>query len=381
MPLAVSLADSQPFVVGLRALSVSESCKEHEVRNSSPNSWRLAWCSSAYRPWIMDSLSKANGTFAIQVLKTLCQDRPSQNVFFSPLSISSALAMVLLGAKGNTKVQMAQTFKESCLQFYHSKLERLSFAKATEKSRKHINTWVSKETKGKIPDLLPMNSIDKQARLVLVNAIYFKGTWNEPFVKSCTCEMPFKINQKEERPVQMMCQEAYFNIGYVNEVQIQVLELPYAGKELSMIILLPDDGVDLSSVENNLTFEKFIAWTEAASLQNTEVEVLLPRFKLQEDYEMKSVLQRLGMVDAFQRGQADLSAMSTETDLCLSKVVHKSVVEVNEEGTEAVAATGIVIVADCSACIPTFHADHPFLFFIRHNQTNTVLFCGRFSSP
>ncbi|XP_071469724.1 serpin B9-like isoform X1 [Marmota flaviventris] len=375
----------------------------------------------------MDSLSKANGTFAIQVLKMLCQDRPSQNVFFSPLSISSALAMVLLGAKGNTKVQMAQalslnteedihkgfqmlltevnkanskyllrianrlfgektcdflsTFKESCLQFYHAKLKRLSFAKATEKSRKHINTWVSKETKGKIPDLLPMNSIDKQARLVLVNAIYFKGTWDEPFVKSCTCEMPFKINQKEERPVQMMCQEAYFNIGYVNEVQTQVLELPYADKELSMIILLPDDGVDLSSVENNLTFEKFIAWTEAASLQNTEVEVLLPKFKLQEDYEMKSVLQRLGMVDVFQEGQADFSAMSTETDLCLSKVVHKSVVEVNEEGTEAAAATGIVIVADCSSCSPMFCADHPFLFFIRHNQTNTVLFCGRFSSP
>ncbi|XP_048656451.1 serpin B9-like isoform X8 [Marmota marmota marmota] len=187
--------------------------------------------------------------------------------------------------------------------------------------------------------------------------------------------------QKEERPMQMMCREAYFNIGYVNEVQTQVLELPYADKELSMIILLPDDGVDLSSVENNLTFEKFIAWTEAASLQNTEVEVLLPKFKLQEDYEMKSVLQRLGMVDVFQEGQADFSAMSTETDLCLSKVVHKSVVEVNEEGTEAAAATGIVIVADCSSCSPMFCADHPFLFFIRHNQTNTVLFCGRFSSP
>ncbi|XP_048656449.1 serpin B9-like isoform X5 [Marmota marmota marmota] len=322
----------------------------------------------------MDSLSKANGTFAIQVLKMLCQDRPSQNVFFSPLSISSALAMVLLGAKGNTKVQLARalslnteedihkgfqmlltevnkpnskyllrianrlfgekncdflsTFKESCLQFYHAKLKRLSFAKATEKSRKHINTWVSKETKGKIPDLLPMNSIDKQARLVLVNAIYFKGTWNEPFVKSCTCEMPFKINQ----------------------------------------------------VENNLTFEKFIAWTKPASMKNIDVEVLLPRFKLQEDYDMQSVLQRLGMVDAFQQGQADLSAMSTETDLCLSKVVHKSVVEVNEEGTEAAAVMGEEM-EYCSAYLRRFHADHPFLFFIRHNKTNTLLFCGRFSSP
>nr|XP_040139604.1 serpin B9-like [Ictidomys tridecemlineatus] len=249
---------------------------------------------AALRPCIMDSLAKANGTFAIQVLKMLCQDRPSQNVLFSPLSISSALAMVLLGAKGNTKDQIAQG---------------------------------------------------------------------------------------DEWPVQMMWQEANFNFIYISEAQTKVLELPYAGKTLSMIILLPDEDVDLSVVENNLTFEKFIAWTKAASLQNIEVEVFLPRFKLQEDYEMKSVLQRLGMVDAFQPGQAELSAMSTETDLCLSKVVHKSVMEVNEEGTEAVAATGIVIVEDCSECIPTFHADHPFLFFIRHNETNTVLFCGRFSSP
>nr|XP_034491338.1 serpin B9-like isoform X2 [Marmota flaviventris] len=374
----------------------------------------------------MDSLSKANGTFAIQVLKMLCQDRPSQNVFFSPLSISSALAMVLLGAKGNTKDQMAQamslnteedihkgfqmlltqvnkpgskyllttanrlfgektydflsTFKESCLQFYHAELELLSFAEATEKSREHINTWVSKETEGKIPELLPMGSIDEQTRLVLVNAIYFQGTWDEKFDKPCTKEMPFKINQ-EEWPVQMMWQEANFNFIYISEAQTKVLELPYAGKTLSMIILLPDEDVDLSVVENNLTFEKFIAWTKAASLQNTEVEVFLPRFKLQEDYEMKSVLQRLGMVDAFQPGQADLSAMSTETDLCLSKVVHKSVVEVNEEGTEAAAATAVNIVLFGSSCKPTFCANHPFLFFIRHNETNTVLFCGRFSSP
>ncbi|XP_048655921.1 serpin B9-like isoform X3 [Marmota marmota marmota] len=234
---------------------------------------------------------------------------------------------------------------------------------------------------GKIPELLPMGSIDEQTRLVLVNAIYFQGTWDEKFDKPCTKEMPFKINQEEEWPVQMMWQEANFNFIYISEAQTKVLELPYAGKTLSMIILLPDEDVDLSVVENNLTFEKFIAWTKAASLQNTEVEVFLPRFKLQEDYEMKSVLQRLGMVDAFQPGQADLSAMSTETDLCLSKVVHKSVVEVNEEGTEAAAATAVNIVLFGSSCKPTFCANHPFLFFIRHNETNTVLFCGRFSSP
>uniref|UniRef100_A0A8D2IN25 Serpin domain-containing protein n=1 Tax=Urocitellus parryii TaxID=9999 RepID=A0A8D2IN25_UROPR len=242
------------------------------------------------------------------------------------------------------------------------------------------NVWISKTSFScKISELLPMGSIDEQVRLILVNAIYFQGTWKRTFNKSSTKEMPFKVNQK--RPVQMMRKKAYFNYVYIHEAQTQVLELPYAGKTLSMIILLPDEDVDLSVVENNLTFEKFIAWTKTASLHNTEVEVLLPRFKLQGDYDMKSVLQHLGMVDAFQQGQADLSAMSTETDLCLSKVVHRSVVEVNEEGTEAAAATAVNIVPFCLSLIPTFCADHPFLFFIRHNETNTVLFCGRFSSP
>ncbi|VTJ67913.1 Hypothetical predicted protein [Marmota monax] len=291
-------------------------------------------------PCIMDSLSKANGTFAIQVLKMLCQDRPSQNVFFSPLSISSALAMVLLGAKGNTKDQMAQAMSLNTEEDIHKGFQML---------------------------LTQVNKPGSKYLLTTTNRLFGEKTYD--------------FLSEEEWPVQMMWQEANFNFIYISEAQTKVLELPYAGKTLSMIILLPDEDVDLSVVENNLTFEKFIAWTKAASLQNTEVEVFLPRFKLQEDYEMKSVLQRLGMVDAFQPGQADLSAMSTETDLCLSKVVHKSVMEVNEEGTEAAAATAVNIVLFGSSCKPTFCANHPFLFFIRHNETNTVLFCGRFSSP
>ncbi|XP_008578619.1 PREDICTED: serpin B9 isoform X2 [Galeopterus variegatus] len=323
----------------------------------------------------MDTLSEANGTFAISLLKILCQDNPSHNLFYSPVSISSALAMVLLGARGNTAAQMSQvlslnpeedvhqgfqslltelnkpgtcyllrmanrlfgektceflsTFKKSCLQFYHAELEQLSFVKAAEESRKHINSWISKKTEDKIQELLPGNSIDAQTRLVLVNAIYFKGRWNEQFDKEYTREMPFKINQ----------------------------------------------------VEKNLTFEKFVAWTDPDCMESTEVEVLLPRFNLQENYDMESVLRRLGMVDAFQQGKADLSALSAERDLCLSKFVHKSFVEVNEEGTEAVASSAMLVVECCMENGPRFCADHPFLFFIRHNRTNSLLFCGRFSSP
>ncbi|XP_006161742.2 serpin B9 [Tupaia chinensis] len=335
--------------------------------------------------------------------------------------------MVLLGAKGNTAAQMAQalslntekdihrsfqsllsevnkpgtqyllrianrlfgektckflsTFQESCLQFYQAELEQLSFREAAEESRKHINTWVSKKTEGKIQDLLPVSAINTETRLVLVNAIYFKGRWNEEFDKTYTREMPFKINQKEQRPVQMMFQEGTFNMACVSEVRAQLLELPYAGQELSMLVLLPDDGVDLSSVEESLTFEKLMAWTKPECMKSTDVEVFLPRFKLQENYDMESVLRHLGMVDALVQGKADLSAMAAETDLCLSKFVHKSFVEVNEEGTEAAAASAIVVVECCLVSGPRFCADHPFLFFIRHNRTNTLLFCGRFSSP
>ncbi|XP_019519348.1 PREDICTED: serpin B9-like, partial [Hipposideros armiger] len=300
-------------------------------------------------------------------------------------------------------------------------------------SQKHINTWVSKKTEGKIRDLLPGNSIDEQTRLVLVNAVYFKGRWNEEFNKTCTMEMPFKISQVGEASkspgslmkewngkiscimdalseangsfalhlLRVLCQDNPSHNVFYSPVSVssalamvflgakgntaaemaQVLELPYAGKELSMLIVLPDDGVDLSSVEKNLTFEKFIAWTKPDCMKHTEVEVLLPRFKLEEDYDMGSVLQCLGIIDAFQEGKADFSAMSAKRDLCLSKFVHKAFVEVNEEGTEAAAASATVVVECCFVDGPRFCADHPFLFFIRHNKADCILFCGRFCSP
>ncbi|CAO2595711.1 Serpin B6, partial [Lemmus lemmus] len=384
---------------------------------------------------LMDPLLEANGTFALNLLKILGEDS-SKNVFFSPMSISSALAMVFMGAKGNTASQMIQalsldkcsgngggdvhqgfqslltevnktgtqgllktanglfgektldilaSFKDSCRKFYEAGMEELDFKGDTEQSRQQINTWVAKKTEGKITELLSPGTVNSDTLLVLVNAIYFKGNWKKQFDKEDTREMPFKITMKEKRPVQMMCQEDTFNLAYVNEVQAQVLEMPYEGMELSFVVLLPDDGVDLSQVrqevENNLTFEKLTAWTNPVIMKSTKVLVFLPKFKLQDDYDMKSVFQHLGMVDVFQGGKADLSGMSPETDLCVSKFVHKSVVEVNEEGTEAAEASAIVS-CDCGREPDLiFCADHPFLFFIRHNETNSLLFCGRFSSP
>ncbi|XP_031208489.1 serpin B9-like [Mastomys coucha] len=380
------------------------------------------------RPPLLNIVCEANGTFAINLLKMLCNNNPSKNVCYSPINISSALAVILLGVKGNTKIHVLDaiglntdidlhqsflwifnilnkptrkytlrmanrlftentyeflpTFKESCLQFYHLEMEQLSFTKAPEESRKHINTWVRKNTKGKIPELLSDGSVDSETRLVLINALYFKGRWHHQFDIKSTREMPFKINKDERRPVQMMCQEDMFKLAYVNEIQAQVLVLPYKVKELNLVVLLPDDGVELSRVETNLTFEKLSAWTKRDYLNTTKVLVFLPKFKLEEYYDMESIFQHLGVGEIFQAGKADLSEMSPEGGLCVSKFIQKSVVEISEEGREATAASADDTV--CSAKMhhsQTFCADHPFLFFIRHKKTNSILFCGRFSSP
>ncbi|XP_059119189.1 serpin B6 isoform X2 [Peromyscus eremicus] len=378
----------------------------------------------------MDPLREANGTFALNLLKILGEDS-SKNVFFSPMSISSALAMVCMGAKGDTASQMIQalsldkcsssgggdvhqgfqsllsevnktgtqyllktanklfgektcdlleSFKDSCHKFYGAEMEELDFQGDTEQSRQHINTWVAKKTEDKIRELLSPGTLNSDTLLVLVNAIYFKGNWEKQFDKEDTREMPFKVTKNEEKPVQMMFKKFTVNMTYIGEIFTKILLLPYAGNELNMIIMLPDEHVELRTVEKEITYEKFIEWTRLDKMDEEEVEVFLPRFKLEENYDMKEFLCKLGMTDAFDN-RADFSGISSKPDLFLSKVVHKSFVEVTEEGTEAAAATAAIMMMRCMRFTPRFCADHPFLFFIQHVQTNGILFCGRFSSP
>ncbi|XP_042536251.1 serpin B6 isoform X2 [Dipodomys spectabilis] len=378
----------------------------------------------------MDPVLEANGTFALNLLKILGKDS-SKNVFFSPISISSALAMVYLGAKGNTAEQMAQVlsfdkcgndgdgdvhqgfqslltevnktgtqyllkaanrlfgaksytflspFKDSCYKFYQAEMEELDFVSDAEESRKHINSWVAKKTEDKITELLSPASVNSNTRLVLVNAIYFKGNWKCSFDKERTEERPFKISKNEQKPVQMMFIKSTFKQTYIGEIFTRILVLPYVGEELNMIIMLPDEHIDLNTVEKEITYEKFVEWTMPDNMDEEEVEVSLPRFKLEENYDMKDVLSSMGMADAFEEGKADFSGISSKRDLYLSKVVHKSFVEVNEEGTEAVAATAAIMMMRCMLT-PRFCANRPFLFFIQHSKTKGILFCGRFASP
>ncbi|XP_069469634.1 leukocyte elastase inhibitor [Ambystoma mexicanum] len=378
----------------------------------------------------MDNLCCANTRFALDLFQKLNDANPTGNIFFSPLSISAALAMVYLGARGNTAEQVSKAlhlgavedvhpgfralsadinkagapyllslanrlygeetytflpeYLASSLKLYGAELSTVDFKGAAEGARQDINKWVEEQTKGKILDLLPEGTIDSSTILVLVNAIYFKGEWADKFNKEDTVDMPFRLNKNEEKTVKMMYQKKKLPFRYIMEANCRALELPYVGDDLSMIILLPDDISDdttgLKQLEKQLTLETVQEWTLPENMGAIDVHVHLPKFKLEDSYELRTVLVGLGLTDIFDSSRADLSGMSGSRDLYLSKVVHKSFVEVNEEGTEAAAATA-GIATFCMLREEEFRADHPFLFFIRHNPTRSLLFFGRYSSP
>lgn len=378
----------------------------------------------------MEQLSAANTRFALDLFRTVNESNPAGNIFFSPFSISSALAMIFLGTRGNTSEQMSKAlyFKEveeihsrfqslnadinkrgaaytlkvanrlfgektydflpeflaSTQKMYGAELASVDFQQASEDARKAINEWVKGQTEGKIPELLASGVVDSMTKLVLVNAIYFKGNWQEKFATEATHDATFRLNKKDTKTVRMMYQKKKLPLGYIEDLKCRVLELPYQGGDLSMVILLPDDIEDestgLRKIEQQLTLEKLRKWTKADSLEHLEVSVHLPRFRLEESYDLTAPLAHLGVQDLF-CSKADLSGMSGTRDLFVSKVVHKSFVEVNEEGTEAAAATAGIVAYAMLMPEENFIADHPFIFFIRHNLSANILFLGRLASP
>uniref|UniRef100_A0A452Q902 Serpin family B member 1 n=1 Tax=Ursus americanus TaxID=9643 RepID=A0A452Q902_URSAM len=351
----------------------------------------------------MEQLSTANTHFAVDLFRSLNKDNPTGNIFISPLSISSALAMIFLGTRGNTAAQVSKVSRNeqnqpafSC--YYGEKTYNFlpvstftEYAFGLHFSANQMSVpiwnsdmWIFKKANcivlGKIPELLAAGVVDSMTKLVLVNAIYFKGSWEDEFGKEDTVDTPFRLNKKDKKTVKMMYQKKKFPFGYIQDLKCRVLELPYRGRELSMIILLPDDIEDESTGLKKLTLEKLCEWTKAENLDRVEVNVHLPKFKLEESYNLNSHLAHLGVQDLF-NSKADLSGMSGARDLFISKIVHKSFVEVNEEGTEAAAATAGIATFAMMMHEENFVADHPFIFFIRHNPSSNILFLGRLSSP
>jgi serpin B len=378
---------------------------------------------------------EGNNKFALALYAKL-QARQG-NLFFSPYSISTALAMAYAGARGQTEQQMAKAlhfpttvkvngsevvpfrqrfhpafaaiikdlnargqkdvyeltvanalwgqkgygflkeFLDTIKAHYDGQLNEVDFVTATETARKTINAWVEKETKNKIKNLIPRGALNSLTRLVLTNAIYFKGNWARQFKKDRTNDAPFTLMNGDKVNVPMMNQTAEFK--YMEAEDFQALELPYVDNELSMIVLLPKEYGGLSKFEKKLTPENVSNWL--ARLRKRKVIVSIPKFKMTSQFGLVGVLKSMGMRDAFSQ-RADFSGMNGKKDLFISAVIHKAYVDVNEEGTEAAAATGIVVgITSVQPQPPVFRADHPFLFLIRDNNSGSILFIGRIMNP
>ena len=380
----------------------------------------------------IESVVNANDMFAFDIYKKLAsEENEDDNLFLSPFSISSALALTYEGAKGETAEQIKsvfyfpdnintlrygyhdvnaginagdpdyelnvanalwaeQTYKflddyiNTAKTYYSAETTNLDFKNQPEESRVTINDWVEEKTNDKIEDLIPAGMIDPLTRLVITNAIYFKGTWVLQFDKNMTTEADFTTPSGETVTVEMMQRtddDAIY--GYAETKDLQVLEMPYeneSGKKLSMIVLLPKEN-DLQAAEDAITegeFEEIVG-----SIESQQVKVYFPKFKLETEYQLSDTLKDMGMPVAFTNA-ADFSGMDGMTGLFISDVVHKAFVEVNEEGTEAAAATAVVFAERMSQeeeTIPVFRADHPFIFLIQDDETGNILFIGRISNP
>jgi len=370
----------------------------------------------------VDFVVEANNKFALDFYSNI-NEKEEGNIFYSPYSISTALAMTYEGARGQTAEEMQSVFyfpdddvrrsnfariynqlnpanvpyqlstanslwaQEDYVfldeyfnvteKYYGGKVTNLDFIGKTEKSRQTINTWVEDQTNDKIKDLFPQGMIRPDTRLVLTNAIYFKGMWVKQFDKSKTTDQDFRISSDETVRVPMMQRtddEAVFNYTEIDD--IQVLEMPYEGDDLSMLILLPKDD-DMDFLEESLTLENLNLWK--SGLRSQRVDVHIPKFTFESKYILNDNLKEMGMPTAFTEG-ADFSGMTGSRDLYIGFVIHQAFVDVNEEGTEAAAATGVVILEKSAIMTPTFHADHPFIFIIQDKEGN-ILFLGRVNDP
>lgn len=362
---------------------------------------------------------------------------------YSPASISLALSMTFAGAKGDTAKEMAKVmhlpegktkfhggwatvlaawskppkvdphaeddstpayelavanrlFGEKTYKFeqpflkltkdrYGAPLEMVDFAGAFEKQRLYINSWVEEQTRKRIKDLIPQNGIDDQTRLVLTNALYFKAKWLKPFREQRTKDGTFTTEKGESIKVPMMHHSRHARYGETDDVQ--VLELPYAGGRFAMVFALPKKGKKLGDVEAKLSGELFQSWLKAAT--GAQVNITLPRFKIDppKSVQLSKTLIEMGMKLAFQRTNADFTGIgnppSPEDKLYISKVFHKAFVAVDEKGTEAAAATAVVMTRG-GGMAPNpvdFTVDRPFLFFIRDKEAGLIMFAGRVHDP
>lgn len=369
-------------------------------------------------------LTGGNSLFALEVYTKITQ--PGGNLIVSPFSISSALAMAYGGARGNTEKQIAKTlhfpadqpsfhsrmgmivaaltnlatnrevelqvanglwpqsnyqftkeFLALCRKDYRAEVDFAAFSTQCEAARKRINSWVERQTKGRLNILFPPGAVTADTRLVIANAVYFKGYWASRFDKRKTQAKPFWVSPQKSKKAPMMSQKCTFR--YLADGDVQVLELPYRGGGISMLVLLPSGPDGLPRLEQQLSSEKLDRWT--SSLEPANVDVLLPRFKINCRFSLSPTLAAMGMPDAFDELRADFTGMTAQRPLFINAVEHAALVEVDEEGTVAAAGTGVSFGCAKRPMPATFHADHPFIFLIEDRLTGTILFMGKVVDP
>ncbi|KAK6481266.1 protein Z-dependent protease inhibitor-like [Huso huso] len=373
--------------------------------------------SSEDKPTVNDLASK-NIDFAMNLYRKIASQN-DDNIFFSPLCISSAFAMLSLGAKGNTYDQIIKGLNLDLLQskdnpniipaLFRQQQENITSSEDLDltqggamfvpqdfnvletflsQTKEYFNTdaiqlnpilttsineYVEKKTNSKIKELL--KTVDPNTKLMLINYVLFKGKWEEPFDANYTEQARFYVNNYRIVSVPTMFRSDKFKLGYDDKLKLSILKLPYRG-DASMIVLLPDKDADYNSIDEEISAERFHQWLRM--LKKIKMEVYFPKFKLEQSYEMKKILPALGITDLFNY-QADLSGINTETGLKVSQVIHKAVIEVDEKGTEASSATVVGIIG--YSLPPSLKINRPFLFLIYHETTNSLLFMGRVVDP
>jgi len=378
----------------------------------------------------LTTLVDGNSAFAFDLYQALSE--ADGNLFYSPYSISLALVMTYAGARGETAQEMADTlhftlsqdalhpafnsldielsrrgegaegkdeggfrlnivnaiwgqkdyeflsqFLDTLAENYDAGLRPLDFASAPEESRITINNWVSDQTEGRIEDLIPQGLIDTWTRLVLTNAIYFNAAWQYPFKEEMTEDGPFYLLDGGEVTVPMMKQTETF--GYAEGDEYQAVELPYDGRELSMVILLPRAG-QFEAFEGSLDAQRVDVIVK--DLEHKRVALTMPKFEFESDFSLGETLAAMGMPDAFVWPIADFSGMTGNRDLFIGDVIHKAFVSVDASGTEAAAATAVVMpTAGPPGELVEVTVNRPFIFLIRDIETGSIVFIGRVVNP
>ena len=380
--------------------------------------------SEVARSNVTTELSASNNQFAFELLQQMHKANPQDNIIYSPFSVSTALSMTYAGARENTARQMAaalhfgpngepfhSTFNTLLTQleakskpytlhlanavwlqhnypldrgyrslldkFYQGSFNQVDFIRATEAARLTINHWVEDKTDREIKELLQDNDLSSNTRLVLTNAIYFKGLWALPFEPRATTKDTFKVNADQKVTVDMMSQAGVFKTA-ANE-NGALLELPYAGDDLSLVILLPKDQP--GALEKCLTNGQLQNLLVQAAPKKTEV--YLPKFKVAARYylDQEKYLPALGMTDAFNPKAADFSGMTGYKNLFIAHVIHQAMMEVDEAGSKAAAATAVVMNTKSASRPQVFRVDRPFIVALYYKPARTILFLGRIHNP